>query len=113
MADLPLDVRDDLTGVGLVPAPVQLLGGRAELNDEVAGQVLWLNLAAFFPPQPQQGGLVVAHDDPGVRAADEGTAGMAGPCVHGRTHGFLANRYVIPPAAHTVIWMPDGILDTM
>ena len=59
MADLPLDVRDDLTGVGLVPAPVQLLGGRAELNDQVAGQVLWLNLAAFFPPQPQQDGLVI------------------------------------------------------
>ena len=38
------------------------------------GQVLGLDLAALFPPEPEQGGLVVAHDDPGVRAADEGAA---------------------------------------
>ena len=31
-----------------------------------------LDLAALFPPQPQQGGLVVAHDHPGVGAADKG-----------------------------------------
>ena len=42
-----------------------------ELDDQVAGQVLRLDLAALLPPQPQQGRLVVAHDDPGVRAADE------------------------------------------
>ena len=71
MADLPLDIGDDLPGIGLVPAPVKLLGDHPELDDEVAGEVLRLDLAAFFPPQPQQGGLVVAHDDPGVRAADE------------------------------------------
>jgi hypothetical protein len=28
-------------------------------------------LAAFFPPELQHGFLVLAHDDPGVRAADE------------------------------------------
>ena len=37
-------------------------------------EVLGLDLAALFPPQAEQGGLVVAHDDPGVRAADEGAA---------------------------------------
>ena len=42
-----------------------------ELDDKVAGQVLWLDLAAFFAPKPQQGGLIVSHDDPGVRTADE------------------------------------------
>ena len=42
-----------------------------ELDDEVAGQVLRLDLAALFLPQPDQGGFIVAHDDPGVRAADE------------------------------------------
>ena len=52
MPDLPLDVRDDLTGIGLVPAPVQLLGGEAELDDEVAGEVFRLDFAAFLPPQP-------------------------------------------------------------
>ena len=66
-----LDVGDDLPGIGLVPAPVEVLGDDAELDDEVAGQVLRLDFAALFPPQPQQGGLVIAHDDPGVRAADE------------------------------------------
>jgi hypothetical protein len=52
MADLPLDIRDDLTGIGLVPASVQRLGGQAQLDDEVAGEVLRFNLATFFPPQP-------------------------------------------------------------
>ena len=74
MPDMRLHVRDDLPGIGLVPAPVELLGNGPKLDDEVAGEVLRLDLAAFFPPKPQQGGLVVAHDDPGVRAADEGTA---------------------------------------
>ena len=74
MAGPLLDVCDDLPGIGLVPAPIKLLGGEAELHDQVAGQVLRLDFAALFPPQPQQGGLVVAHDDPGVRAADEGAA---------------------------------------
>ena len=45
-----------------------------ELDDEVAGQVLRLDLAAFFPPEAEQGGFVIAHDDPGVRAADEVSA---------------------------------------
>jgi hypothetical protein len=34
--DLPLDVRNDLTGIRLVPPSVQLLCGQAELDDEVA-----------------------------------------------------------------------------
>jgi hypothetical protein len=36
------------------------------LDDEVAGQVLRLNLAAFFMPQPQQGGFIFAHDDSSI-----------------------------------------------
>ena len=43
----------------------------AELDDEVAGQVLRLGLAPFLPPQADQGCFIAAHDDPGVRAADE------------------------------------------
>jgi hypothetical protein len=35
---------------------------------------LRLKFAALFLPQPQQGGLVVAHDDLRVRAADEAAA---------------------------------------
>ena len=35
------------------------------------GQVLRLDLAALFPPEPNQRLLIITHDDPGVRAADE------------------------------------------
>ena len=72
---LSLDVGDDLPGIGLVPAAVKLLGGQAELDDEVAGEVLRLDLAPLFPPKAKQGRLVIAHDDPGVGAADEMNGG--------------------------------------
>jgi hypothetical protein len=71
MENLPLHLRDDMAGVLLVPAPVQMLGHSAELDQEVAGQVLGFNLAALLLPEAEQGRLVLAHDDPGVRAADE------------------------------------------
>jgi hypothetical protein len=45
MADVILDVGDDLTGIGFVPAPVQFFGHDPELDDEVAGEVLRLSLA--------------------------------------------------------------------
>jgi hypothetical protein len=32
-----LDIRDDLTGIGLVPAPIEILGYDTKLDDEVAG----------------------------------------------------------------------------
>ena len=68
-----LDVRNDPPRLGLVPAPVKLLGGEAELHNQIAGQVLRLDLAALFPPEALQGGLVASHDDPGVRTANEVT----------------------------------------
>ena len=71
MLDPPLDLVDDLAGLALVPVPVEVLGHEAELDDEVARQVLRLDLAALLAPEAQQGGFVVAHDDPGVRAADK------------------------------------------
>ena len=79
--DLPLHVLDGLAGVTLIPAPVEILGDGAELDNQVGRKVLRLDFAALLPPQPQQGGLVVAHDDPGVRAADEG-CGCALNFVH-------------------------------
>jgi hypothetical protein len=63
-----------LPGVALVPKPVEWFGHHAELDDEVAGQVLRLDSAPFLVPEADEGGLIVAHDDPGVRPADEGTA---------------------------------------
>jgi hypothetical protein len=50
MPDLPLYVRKNLPSVGLIPAPVQILGRKAELNDQVPRQVLWLDFAALLPP---------------------------------------------------------------
>ena len=69
--DPPLHVLDGVAGVALVPAPVEVLGDGAELDDQIVGEVLRLDLAAFLPPEPNEIGFVVAHDDPGVRAADE------------------------------------------
>ena len=54
--------------------PVEVFGHASELDDQVARQVLGLGFAALLPPQPEQGCFVVAHDDPGVGAADKGTA---------------------------------------
>jgi hypothetical protein len=71
MPDLPLDVREHLTGIGLVPVPVQVLGRYPKLDNEVAGQVLGLDFAPLFPPEAEEGGFIVAHNDPGVRAADK------------------------------------------
>jgi hypothetical protein len=67
----PLHIGDDLAGISLVPAPIELLGRITELDDQIAGQVLGLDLAALLAPEAVQGSFVVAHDDPGVRAADE------------------------------------------
>ena len=53
---------------------VESFGRHAKLDDEVSGQVLRLGLASFLAPEADQGGLIVAHDDPGIRAADERTA---------------------------------------
>ena len=36
MPEMFLDVRDDLPAIGLVPAPVKLLGCGSKLDDEVA-----------------------------------------------------------------------------
>jgi hypothetical protein len=43
MADLLLEIGNDLTGIGLVPAPVQLLGDEPKLDNEVAGEVFRLD----------------------------------------------------------------------
>jgi len=69
-----LDACDRLPGVALVPISVEGLGHQAELDDEVAGEVLRLGLAPFLAPQADQSGIIVAHDDPGVRAAEEATS---------------------------------------
>ena len=69
-----LDAFDSLPCVAFVPMSVESFGRHAKLDDEVSGQVLRLGLASFLAPEADQGGLIVAHDDPGIRAADERTA---------------------------------------
>jgi uncharacterized caspase-like protein len=69
--DPPLHSGDRVAGVSFVPVPVEFLGRTAELDDQVAGKVFGLRLAPLFAPEPEQGGFVIAHDDPGVRTADE------------------------------------------
>ena len=62
-----------MTGVALVPAPVEVFGDGAELNDQVVGQVFRLDLAALFAPEAEECSLIIAHDDAGIRAADKVT----------------------------------------
>jgi hypothetical protein len=58
--------------LALIPAPVEVLDDRPELDDQHVGQIFRFHFASLFPPEAEQGGLIIAHDDPGVRAADEG-----------------------------------------
>ena len=67
--DPSLHVPDGTPGIAFVPAPVEVLGDGAELDDQDVGQIFGLDLPSLLAPQPNQPGLVVAHDDPGVRAA--------------------------------------------
>jgi hypothetical protein len=67
--DPPLHILDGTARVTLVPAPVQVLGNRTELDDQVFRKILRLDLAALFPPKPNQLILIVAHNDSGVRTA--------------------------------------------
>jgi hypothetical protein len=60
-----LNVADYLCGI---PAAIELLGGKPELDNKVAGQVLRLDLATLFSPEPDQGRLIIAHDNPGIGA---------------------------------------------
>jgi hypothetical protein len=69
MANLSLYVGQHLAGIGLIPAPIKLLGSDTELDNQIARQILGLDLAPLFPPKAKEGRLIVAHDDPGVRAA--------------------------------------------
>src|SRR5262249_37886553 len=93
--DLALHVPHPPTGIALIPRAIELFGGHAKLNDEVAGQVLWLGLAPFFAPEADQGGLVATHYNPGVRAADEGAAILVGFCPHGRLRASALPQYAL------------------
>jgi DNA-binding XRE family transcriptional regulator len=71
MESPPLYVRNEVASIPLVPIAIQLLRRGAELDDEFPGQILGLDFTTLFPPKPVQPVSVIAHDYPGVRAADE------------------------------------------
>src|SRR6266568_6801780 len=48
MPNSALDILEDLPGIALEPVPIEGLGRDPELDDEVSGQVLGLDLAALF-----------------------------------------------------------------
>jgi hypothetical protein len=50
MQDEVLDVSDDVSRVGLIPTAIEVFCHQSELDDEVVGQVLGLDLAALFSP---------------------------------------------------------------
>ena len=53
VAHLPLHLRDHLAGIALIPVPIEVLGHAPELDDQIARQVLRLDLAALLAPEPQ------------------------------------------------------------
>ena len=65
MLDFSLHVLDGKAGVALIPAPVEVLGDRAKLHDQIVGEIFRLDLAALLPPQPNQHRLVATHDNCG------------------------------------------------
>jgi hypothetical protein len=69
---LPLHLDYLLAGVRFVPVPVQVFSHCPELDKEITRDILRLDLAPLLSPQPQQSRLVLSHDDPGIRAANEG-----------------------------------------
>ena len=71
MANSALDIRKGLTGIALEPVPIEGLGHDPKLDNEVSGEVLGLDFAPLFAPEPDKSGFVLAHDYAGVGAADE------------------------------------------
>ena len=57
----------------------------SELDQEVAREVLWLDLTALLLPEPYDRGFVSAHEDPGVGAADIGATVLL--LIFGHEHG--------------------------
>src|SRR6516225_5915458 len=74
-----------LLGIALVPMPIEGLSRYAELDDEVAGEVVRLGLAPFLAPEADKSGFIGAHDDPGVGSADEEAP------IHGIGYYFVAH----------------------
>jgi hypothetical protein len=67
MPNLPLHIRKHLTGIGLVPAPVQLLGGNAKLDNKIAGEIFRLDFASFLAPEPSLSPMMIRASEPPIK----------------------------------------------
>jgi hypothetical protein len=74
VANSLLDIGNHLASIGLIPTAVEIFGSEAELDEQIAGEVLRLYFASFLAPEADEGGFINAHDDPGIRTADKGPA---------------------------------------
>src|SRR5262249_28225056 len=78
-----LDISDSSAGIPLIPASVEVLGDLPKLYDEIAGEVLRAHFSALLAPKPNEGRLVVTHNDASVGATKEGAAtDMCKPMTH-------------------------------
>src|SRR5262249_61692442 len=65
MTELMLHAFDGLPGIALVPVSVEGFRDESKLDDEIARLVLRLDLAAFLPPEAEEGRFVAVHDGAG------------------------------------------------
>jgi hypothetical protein len=111
MLHTALDSSEDLAGVAFEPVAVEGFGHDPKLDDEVARQILRLNLAAFLPPQPDEGGLIVTYDDASVRAADEVATSVTRVFPDGCFHGFLLHSKQVSAEAEVMaLIVPYGTI---
>ena len=95
MPNPPLYVLYDASSIAFIPAPVEVLGNHAELDNQIAGKVLRIDFAALLPPKAEQGSLVLSHNDPSVRAADE-TAALRQSSADMRKRNRLIRHVSLP-----------------
>jgi hypothetical protein len=72
MLNPPLDVFDGLASITFVPLPIEVFGRTAELDNQIAGQILRFGFASLLPPEAEESGFIISHDDPCIRTSDEG-----------------------------------------
>ena len=77
MPDVLLHVGNDLAGISLIPAPIKVFGNRTQLDNEVCRTSPPAQSRRAFPSTAGSARVVITHDDPGIRTADE-VAAVAG-----------------------------------
>jgi DNA-binding XRE family transcriptional regulator len=88
------DVFVSLVPIAFVPVPVEVLGRNGpELDDEVAREILRIDLAPFFAPHAEQCRLVIAHDDPGIGAPYKWAAFRSITFSRAAWHGTSQNSW--------------------